>query len=148
MVSKRVSDYIGRLQNTKSEQVVRRLTKGQNADGSPSPKSKVPDKWLSLVSAPFKCSATCCDVMKKRPIKAYSKQSGRHAGFIGTMTEESVVRKQEYINHGCNGFDLKYPLSSPLSFWNESDIWEYIRLNRLSYSKIYDMGEERTGCMF
>ena len=161
VVSKRVSDYIGRLQNTKSKQVVRRLTKGQNADGSPSPKSKVPDKWLSLVSAPFKCSASCCDVMKKRPIKAYSKQSGRYAGFIGTMTEESVVRKQEYINHGCNGFDLKHPLSSPLSFWTDEDIKQYFREHMIPYChKIYGAqreqqdgswvfeGEQRTGCMF
>ena len=39
-------------------------------------------------------------------------------------------------------------MSMPLSFWIEDDIWKYIRENKLAYSKIYDMGEERTGCMW
>ena len=33
-------------------------------------------------------------------------------------------------------------------FWTEKDIWDYIHKYNVSYSKIYDMGYERTGCMF
>ena len=36
----------------------------------------------------------------------------------------------------------------PLSFWLESDVWEYLRRYEVPYSKIYDMGYERTGCIF
>ena len=36
----------------------------------------------------------------------------------------------------------------PLSIWIEKDIWDYIKKHNLEYSKIYDMGENRTGCMF
>jgi 3'-phosphoadenosine 5'-phosphosulfate sulfotransferase (PAPS reductase)/FAD synthetase len=85
--------------------------------------------------------------MKKNPLKGYEKTSGR-CGIIGVMADESTTRKQEFLNYGCNAFGLKHPLSKPLSFWNESDIWEYIKQNNISYSKIYDMGEKRTGCMF
>ena len=28
------------------------------------------------------------------------------------------------------------------------DIWTYLKLYKIPYSKIYDMGEKRTGCMF
>ena len=36
----------------------------------------------------------------------------------------------------------------PLAFWTEKDIWDYIEKYNLPYSKIYDMGYKRTGCMF
>jgi 3'-phosphoadenosine 5'-phosphosulfate sulfotransferase (PAPS reductase)/FAD synthetase len=39
-------------------------------------------------------------------------------------------------------------MSAPLSFWTEKDVWEYIHKYNIKYSKIYDMGHERTGCMF
>ena len=35
-----------------------------------------------------------------------------------------------------------------MAFWTEADIWTYINSHDLPYSKIYDMGEKRTGCMF
>ena len=44
--------------------------------------------------------------------------------------------------------DLKHPKSMPLGFWTEQDIWLYIKKYNLTYSKIYDMGYDRTGCMY
>ena len=49
---------------------------------------------------------------------------------------------------GCNAYDYKRPRSIPLAFWTEKDIWDYIHKYNLSYSKIYDMGYDHTGCMF
>ena len=37
---------------------------------------------------------------------------------------------------------------TPLAIWKEEDIWNYIRTYNIPYSKIYDMGYDRTGCMF
>ena len=39
-------------------------------------------------------------------------------------------------------------MAQPLSFWTEENIWDYIKKYDLKYSKIYDMGEKRTGCIF
>jgi len=39
-------------------------------------------------------------------------------------------------------------MSTPISFWTEKDVWEYLRTFNIPYSRIYDMGYERTGCMF
>ena len=36
----------------------------------------------------------------------------------------------------------------PMSFWLEKDVWEYLRKYQVPYCKIYDMGYERTGCVF
>lgn len=64
------------------------------------------------------------------------------------MAHESTMRNQLYLKNGCNGFNLKHPVSVPISFWKEKDIWDYIKKYNISYSKIYNMGEKRTGCMF
>ena len=64
------------------------------------------------------------------------------------MTQDSQARKQQYIrNGGCNSFSGKLQ-SIPLAFWVEKDIWDYVSKYNLEYSKIYDMGADRTGCMW
>jgi 3'-phosphoadenosine 5'-phosphosulfate sulfotransferase (PAPS reductase)/FAD synthetase len=103
--------------------------------------------WKTLLNAPFECSEQCCNVMKKTPCKAYEKETQR-AMFTGEMADDGMGRLQQYINNGCNAFDLKRPKSTPLGFWTEQDIWDYIHQKVVPYSRIYDMGEDRTGCMF
>ena len=68
--------------------------------------------------------------------------------FLGTTTEESSLRLQKWLKEGCNSFNSNRPTSTPLSFWTDADIWEYIRNSNIAYSEIYDMGWERTGCMW
>jgi 3'-phosphoadenosine 5'-phosphosulfate sulfotransferase (PAPS reductase)/FAD synthetase len=85
--------------------------------------------------------------IKKKPFDKYAKETGR-VPFIGTMAIDSHQRKIQYLKSGCNAFTANRPVSTPLSFWNESNVWEYIKKYKLPYSKIYDMGEKRTGCMF
>ena len=108
---------------------------------------KLPKKWRFLLEADFKISYKCCDVIKKNPIKKYEKQSG-NKGFVGNLVNESKLRKVTYLKRGCNAFNSKRPISTPIAFWKEENIWGYIKENNLSYSKIYDMGVDRTGCMF
>lgn len=140
--SKENAQKISEIRNTKSEKLRDiRLTGGEKGNG------KLPAKWRYLIDAPFKISGKCCDIMKKNPAKKYEKENGV-APFVGNMTQESRLRETNWLEHGCNMFSTRRPVSSPLSFWNDEDIWEYIRLNSLKYSKIYDMGEKRTGCMF
>ncbi len=106
-----------------------------------------PIKWRYLKDAPFKISDTCCDVLKKRPIKLYEKETGRKS-IVGLMATESRYRTQQYMRNGCNSFETKRPMSTPIMFWLEEDIWEYLKRYHVSYSKIYDKGYTRTGCMF
>lgn len=93
-------------------------------------------KWVPLIDAPFKVSGKCCDVMKKRPINAYTKQTGRKA-FIGTMAAESQNREQVWLENGCNAFHAKVPISQPLAFWTEQDILHYIKQNNVPYAAVY-----------
>ena len=104
-------------------------------------------KWAFLLDAPFAISGQCCAVMKKRPFRRYEKQSKRRP-LLGTMASESRLRMQKWLKAGCNAFDNKRPISQPLSFWLEQDIWDYLRRFDVPYSSIYDMGYQRTGCIF
>lgn len=145
-ISKEQSHYITLVRNTKSEVLKRKHIDGINRDGSKT-QFTISNKWKYLINAPFKISDQCCQVMKKRPVKKYEHETGNVA-IIGTMTDESVMREKVYLKNGCNAFENIRPISAPISFWGEQDIWDYIKLYNLPYSKIYDMGYKRTGCMF
>lgn len=105
-------------------------------------------RYEYLVDAPFKISRDCCDILKKRPAKRYTKETGRMP-YIGIRADEGVNRKSAFLQTGGeNNLDTALPRSHPLMCWTDDDIWGYIRKFDLPYSKIYNMGYDRTGCMF
>lgn len=105
------------------------------------------DNYKYLLSAPFNISDRCCEILKKRPLKKYQKET-KNKPFIGTMASDSRQRETIYLINGCNSFESKEPKSTPLSFWKEQDIWNQIKAENIPYSKIYEMGYDRTGCIF
>ena len=84
------------------------------------------EKWGFLLDAPFEISDRCCAVMKKKPAKQYEKETGRKP-IIGTMANESRLRRQQWLRNGCNSFDGGKVRSAPLSFWTEQDVLHYIK---------------------
>ena len=139
VVSKDVSVKLQHAMTTKSKKAFYNRLHGDSKGNG-----KIPNKWQFLINAPFKIGSKCCDVMKKRPAKKYEKETSLHP-IIGTMAQDSRMRQQKYLQNGCNGFNLNRPVCLPLSFWFEQDIWEYIKQLNVPYSKIYDMGYQRTG---
>lgn len=103
-------------------------------------------KWAYLQDAPFKISGKCCDYLKKKPAKAYHRETGR-CPYLGMHADESQLRMDSWEKHGEN-VEGDIPSSSPLSIWTEDDVWQYIRVHGLTYPSVYDMGYKRTGCMF
>lgn len=89
-----------------------------------------------LLDAPFRISHKCCDVMKKKPAKKYEKETGR-SPILATMAEESRLRLQKWLLHGCNAFDMKRPQSTPMAFWTENDVLEYIFKYKIDYAECY-----------
>lgn len=116
-------------------------------------------KWKFLLDAPFKISDECCHVLKKKPFNKYAKETNRKP-ITATMACESRLRTSQWLQHGCNGFNMKSPISNPMSFWTEQDVLQYITEYKIPYCEIY--GEiqkdkskkyyttkcDRTGCMF
>lgn len=117
-------------------------------------------KWSFLLEneAPI-ISEKCCDMMKKKPMRKFQKETGLKP-FLGTMANESVLRRDKWLQNGCNAFDNQNPISAPLSFWTENDILNYIKRNHLRYASVYGeiiqnkkgdyitTGCHRTGCVF
>jgi len=141
VISKEVCQKVEEIKNTNSNKL-----RDKRMFGDDKGNGKLPLCWQKLVTAPFDVSSKCCNVMKKRPMKAYEKKTGK-SPIVGTMASESRLRETQWMSSGCNSFDGRN-MSAPLSFWTEADIWEYIKTRNLDYSKIYDMGYIRTGCMF
>lgn len=125
------------------------------------------DKWLPVArDLPIPVSHYCCNVMKKLPMKSFQHRN-KLFPFIGSLAEESTLRKQAWIRHGCNAYESTNPSSQPLSFWTEQDILEYISVYHLPYCEVYGdivpeneqmeldehpklkcTGCNRTGCVF
>lgn len=133
-------------------------------------------KYVYLAAAPFPISNHCCDVMKKHPAHSYQKRTGRNP-MTAQMASESKLRTQKWLQNGCNGFDLKAPMSNPMAFWTEQDVLLYLWKNKIPIASVYGeivkdnevegqldfedlgifdlgiptlktTGRDRTGCMF
>ena len=53
------------------------------------------------------------------------------------MADESRLRKQKWLANGCNAFNLKTPISNPMSFWKEQDVLHYIKENNIPICSVY-----------
>lgn len=120
IISKSVAHSVGIARNNPDGKVMKNMfmnaQKGSRYDYS---------KYSYLLNAPFRISDSCCQYSKKNPSRDYAKRTNRKP-FLGTMANESFLRKTAWLKNGCNSFDSKNPSSQPLSFWTEQDILQYI----------------------
>ena len=138
VVSKRVSAYIKTAKRNPDSQRAKWIR------GEEWTKFVTGGKWTHLIDAPFLVSDQCCNVMKKNPAKKWQKETGRMP-ILGTMAHESTSRFNMWIQNGCNGFDMKNPVSNPLSFWTEQDVLHYIKKFEVPYCPVYgDIQIKRT----
>ena len=140
VVSKEVSDTVygarhgggsGKWKSTRLQKL-----RGERLDKDGNKSKYNCEKWGFLLDAPFEISDKCCGVMKKTPMKRYSKETGRKP-ILGTMAEESRLRYQKWLQHGCNAFETKDPKSQPMSFWTEQDVLHYIKKFNVPYASVY-----------
>lgn len=110
--------------------------KGIDKHGNPDPFRKQLIKYARLIDSGIPISSKCCYVMKKTPAKKYEKETGRKP-IIGTMAEESALRKQSWLRSGCNAFESARPTSQPMSFWTEQDVLHYIKKYNVPYCSVY-----------
>lgn len=94
------------------------------------------EKYLWVAGCPYSISNKCCDVMKKSPAHAYGRRTGRYP-ILATMAAESRLRTSDWMRNGCNGFDMKSPRSTPMSFWTENDVLLYIWKNHIPIASVY-----------
>ena len=138
-ISKEVSEVIYSVRNSdagKTKTVRQKRLNGELLDNNGNKSRFNCDKWKFMLDAPFEVANHCCFVMKKKPSKNYTKETGRKP-IIGTLASESRLRYQVWLKNGCNSFDAKTPASKPLSFWTEQDILHYIKKYDVPYCSVY-----------
>lgn len=94
------------------------------------------EKYKPLLDVDFKISEQCCDITKKKPTKEYEKKSGRKP-IIATMAVESKLREKNWLANGCNAFHGNRPMSTPMSFWTEQDVLQYIKEEQIPICSVY-----------
>jgi len=121
-------------------------------------------RWRKLAEeAPFRISDKCCKIMKKQPMSQYERRTGRH-GIVGTMAEEGRLRERAWLINGCNAYNRRHGLSTPMAFWREQDVLAFLSVMHIDIAPIYGTiecterpcrecryrttGADRTGCAF
>lgn len=130
VISKRVSAYISTAKRHPDSQRARWIR------GEDWTKFVTGGKYTYLIDSPFPISDQCCNVMKKKPAKKYAHETGRKP-MTGQMAHESVSRENIWMQFGCNGFDMKEPISNPMAFWTEQDVLHYIKKFNVPYCPVY-----------
>lgn len=170
-ISKEVSEcvYNGRFSKSQHYKATRlEKLKGALKDKNGNKSRFNLEKWKPLLEVDFNLSHYCCNIMKKKPVHDYCKQTGKMP-ITAQTAEESHLREQQWLKNGCNGFNMKRPISNPMSFWTEQDILQYIKQNNLPIASVYGdivyengyemllfdngcklkcSGCQRTGCIF
>ena len=140
VLSKQLAQKIGHIRETKNHKTYIRCCLGLDNKTF----GNIPQCYIHFLDkdlVDYKVSHKCCDYIKGRV------KHDRRPAFVGTTIEESRLRKNSWIQHGCNIFDKKKPMCRPLSLWTSKDIWDYIDKYKIKYSPIYDEGYERSGCI-
>lgn len=159
VISKEVAEDVHKFKATRSDFMMRKLLYGIRRNGQIGRLGTIPKKHIPLIYAPFDVHNACCDVMKKKPMKEFRKETSMMS-LTGTMAEESMLRTSNWLQYGCNAYDINEPNSAPLSFWTNEDILRYIIKYNINIPSVYGditqnddgklslTGVKRTGCVF
>lgn len=130
LISKRVSEYVYTARRDPNSMRAKWLR------GEEWTKFISVGKYAPLVDLDFIFSSRCCDIMKKTPLNKFQKETGKKP-ILGSMAVESINRENMWMKNGCNGFEMKSPVSNPIAFWSENDVLQYIRDKDLEIASVY-----------
>lgn len=130
-VSKKIYDYRSNPNGYAKERFVLDSEHSKRYDGK-----YCMHKWKPLRDSNIPVSGQCCDVIKKNPLKDFEKKTGKKP-ITATMAQESAVRTTVWYQNGCNAFNIKRPISNPMSFWTEQDVLQYIKKYNIPIAPVY-----------
>jgi 3'-phosphoadenosine 5'-phosphosulfate sulfotransferase (PAPS reductase)/FAD synthetase len=94
----------------------------------------------------LKISARCCHYLKRKPMLEWQKRSGKKVAIMGTRAEESQIRRVVWVRKGCIYETKNQVVVTPLIFFTDKDIWDYIKIFKIRLADIYYKGFKRNGC--
>ncbi len=137
LVSKKVSRQLRTLSAgpTGNGHTYKLYNEGVTSAGHSAPAWKLAKKWRHLIGSKVKTSEKCCDFLKKDPIKHFEATEGmKGKGITGMMASEGGYRASMTK---CNSFDGKTTRSSPMLFWTEEDVWQFIETYNIEICEVY-----------
>ena len=84
----------------------------------------------------------CCNIRKIEPLKRALR--GLDVWITGLRAAQSVTRVDMPLVEWDENF--KVIKVNPLINWNEEDVWDYIKTNKVPYNKLHDKGFPSIGC--
>ena len=84
----------------------------------------------------------CCNIRKIEPLKRALR--GLDVWITGLRAAQSVTRVDMPLVEWDENF--KVIKVNPLINWQEADVWDYIKTNRVPYNKLHDKGFPSIGC--
>ena len=88
---------------------------------------------------PTRLARWCCEIYKEQGGKGMFKA-------IGVRAAESARRKGAWQTITIHRTYFS-PILSPILYWTEADVWQFIRANNIPYCGLYDEGFKRLGCV-
>lgn len=134
IISKSVANCVRGAKNGSQSRI--NLLNGLDCDGTDRKSKFSKLKYKPLLYVDFDVSELCCDINKKAPTYEFQKNTGKKP-ILATMAEESMLRESAWLQNGCNAFDAKKPQSSPMSFWTEQDVLQYIKRFDVPIASVY-----------
>jgi phosphoadenosine phosphosulfate reductase len=93
----------------------------------------------------------CCYYLKEKPAKLLYKKHAIEGVILGLQAVESNNRMHLTAKMGCMYYAKTTDLWKyhPIIFWNDKDVWRYIKENTVPYPEEYNIeGVDRLGCKF
>ena len=154
--SKLKSEFLNRYHYGKrSKNVMQNLVIGKSNNGIPATRIKLADRDMHMLHEEFKIkpSKKCCDILKKKPMADYGKESGAKGFMTGIRMDEGGARELNAKRHQkggriCTSISGGYIKKSPLIDWSDEEIEKFIKEYDVPLSDAYTKyGFHRTGCM-
>ena len=84
----------------------------------------------------------CCEIRKVEPLARAL--AGKRAWITGQRRAQAASRAKLAERE----FDATHRLEkfNPLASWSETDVWDYLRTQRVPYNRLYDQGYRSIGC--
>jgi phosphoadenosine phosphosulfate reductase len=97
-------------------------------------------KLLIKKGFPIRQKRWCCDLLKERSGVGRVVMTGIRWAESNRRAQRSSVERSYK--------DRKTMFVNAIIEWSEDDIWEFIKVNKMPYCKLYDEGWKRIGCLF
>jgi phosphoadenosine phosphosulfate reductase len=103
----------------------------------------VNEKGINLFYESIENRKLCCQIRKVEPLNRALADS---AAWITGLRRQQAVTRTEIKKIEADASHAGKVKLSPLADWTETQVWEFIKKNKIPYNKLHDLGYPSIGC--